>query len=127
MTDKQANELLKTLTPEQKIAILKGKIERNEISLDINYNKQSRHINPIDDRSYLTIDINKMQSIINDKHSTGMIYISNNGKQIKEVIDCGEKIGVNANKSDTNIRTATSFATIHYSNTGTHLVPARGK
>lgn len=106
--------------------ILNKTIENDNISLKINPEKQNRHIKDsdeyIDGRSYLTISIEEAQKIVNEKHLTGIVHVHNNGNQIKEVLDLDTNIGVNV---DGNTDSSTKRVTIHYSNTGTHIVPAK--
>lgn len=72
-----------------------------------------------------TIDVSnqELQSIIKQKAGTGTGY--SNGKQFKETIDVGKKIGtymdIGGKSHDT------SRITIHYSSTGCHAVPAKSK
>lgn len=107
--------------------IIKAEIEKGNIKLDINHEKQARHIKGSPEykegRSYLTISEEEAQDIINRKSGTGVIHISKSG-QIKEVIETDFDIGVNVNKN-THAEETTNAATIHYSKTGTHLVPTK--
>ena len=117
------------LTQSQNRAILKEKIENGEIKLDLNHEKQARHLKEvayIKGRSYLTITEDEIAEIIIKNTGTGYIHISNKNQQIKEVIDCGKIVGVDVNNK-TGEETKTSRATIHYSKSGTHLVPARSE
>ncbi len=118
--------LQEKLDNEKNIAILKDKIDNKELPLKINYEKQARHIKGkgyIEGRSYLLISEEQAQIIINQKSATGNVHISKNG-QIKEAIEVEDDIGVLVNKT-TLAETKTNRATIHYSKTGTHLVPAK--
>lgn len=108
-------------------AILKEKIEKGEISLELNHEKQARHIKGPgykEGRSYLTITEDEISELIYQKTGTGVIHITNKNEQIKEVIECDKVIGVDINNK-TGEETDTTRATIHYSKSGTHLVPTR--
>ncbi len=105
--------------------ILKKKIEKGTLSLTINPEKQSRHIlgdKYVAGRSYVTIGIDELQELINNNFATGKVFITNNGNQIYEIIICDKEIGVSINNV-TNIHSNTKTAKIHYSKTGTHVVP----
>lgn len=108
--------------------IIKSEIEKGNIKLDINFEKQARHIKGrpeySDGKSYLTISENEAQKIIISKSGTGTLLKDKNGKPLKERIDCGRIIGVDVDK-DIGKETPTDKATIHYSKTGTHLVPRK--
>lgn len=110
-------------------AILKSKIENGELPLGINPEKQARHLlNPgetekPDGRSFLTISEKDAQEIVDVYHATGVVKITNNGTKIRETVNTDRIIGCNSN-SVTGTLTPTNKITIHYSKTGTHIVPA---
>lgn len=111
--------------------IIEDEIRKGNIKLDINHEKQAKHIKGcpeyIDGRSYLTISEDKAQKIINEKSGTGSLVYDRKGLwKKKELIDCDEVIGVDINKS-TREETSTDKGTIHYSKSGTHLVPRKEK
>lgn len=114
-----------------KSGIIEDEIRKGNIKLDINPEKQAKHIKGcpeyIDGRSYLTISEDKAQKIINEKSGTGSLVYDRKGLwKKKELIDCDEVIGVDINKS-TREETSTDKGTIHYSKSGTHLVPRKEK
>ena len=114
-----------------KSGIIEDEIRKGNIKLDINHEKQAKHIKGcpeyIDGRSYLTISEDKAQKIINEKSGTGSLVYDRKGLwKNKELIDCDEIIGVDINKS-TREETSTDKGTIHYSKSGTHLVPRKEK
>lgn len=114
-----------------KSGIIEDEIRKGNIKLDINHEKQAKHIKGcpeyIDGRSYLTISEDKAQKIINKKSGTGSLVYDRKGLwKNKELIDCDEIIGVDINKS-TREETSTDKGTIHYSKSGTHLVPRKEK
>lgn len=92
---------------------------------DINPDKQSKHIpgskNYQSGKSELTIPIPHAQELINQFHNRGT-KVSDN----KERVDFGEVIG-NYVDPVTGEKTKTTIGIIHYSKTGTHIVPARPK
>ncbi len=111
--------------------IIEDEIRKGNIKLDINHEKQAKHIKGcpeyIDGRSYLTISEDKAQKIINEKSGTGSLVYDRKGLwKNKELIDCDEIIGVDINKS-TREETSTDKGTIHYSKSGTHLAPRKEK
>jgi len=107
--------------------ILKAEIEKGHIKLDINPEKQARHLRDskgyIKGRSYLTISEQEAQDIILQKSGTGIIHIRNGGKQVKEIVVCDRDVGVMIDPHSY-AESPTNALTIHYSNTGTHVVPA---
>ncbi|MCM1023840.1 MAG: polymorphic toxin type 50 domain-containing protein [Prevotella sp.] len=108
--------------------IIKENIKNGSIKLEINHEKQARHIKGsgyIKGRSYLTISESEAREIVNKQHGTGYIHIYGNG-QIKETITCDKIIGVDVNRV-TKAETPTNSVKIHYSKTGTHIVPTRRK
>lgn len=124
-------EVLSRIDKTAESGIIKEEIDKGNIKLEINHEKQSRHIKGspeyIDGRSYLTISEDKAQKIINEKSGTGLLVYDRNGLwKHKELIDCNEVIGVDINKS-TMEETPTDKGTIHYSKSGTHLVPRKEK
>lgn len=118
------------LTQSKNRAILKEKINNGEIKLELNLEKQSRHFKDSKDykqgKSYLTINEERINELISQKSGTGVIHISNNMQQIKEVVVFDEVIGVDIDNK-TGIETKTYRGTIHYSSTGTHLVPTKNE
>lgn len=93
----------------------------------INQGKQDKHIigsnNYIEGRSYLTISKEKAQELIYQNAGKGKLEFSDSGKwNKKEIITVNENIGVVKNKND---EIETNSFKIHYSKTGTHIVPYR--
>ncbi|MBO6230430.1 MAG: hypothetical protein J6O50_07665 [Ruminiclostridium sp.] len=60
---------------------------------------------------------------MNTYHATGIVRITNNGNQVKETVNIDKIIGCDSNPA-TGVLTPTNKITIHYSKTGTHIVPA---
>lgn len=109
--------------------ILKKKIGKGEISLELNIEKQNRHILGAKEykvgRSYFDVSTETLQDIVNKNYATGKVYITNSGRQIKEVVFLKNNIGVDV--SDNLAENLTNGIKIHYSKTGTHIVPYRKK
>lgn len=109
--------------------IIKSEIEKGNIKLEINHEKQAKHIKGEPEykegKSYLTISEKEAQEIINQKSGTGIVVLDKNGKwKNKELINCDSQIGIDVD-SNTGEETSTDKGTIHYSKTGTHLVPRK--
>lgn len=104
--------------------MLKEKIAKGEISLDINPEMQNRHIfgtkEYIEGRSYFTVSTEELQNIINTKYATGKVAIFKNG-QIKETIFVDKVIGVDKDLYGKEYET--NGLKIHYSKSRTHAVP----
>lgn len=104
-------------------------LERGQISLTINSEKQNRHIRGtaeyIEGRSYLAISLDEAQEIVNRYHGKGEMRQTRNGTWAKkEQIMTDRFLGVSINPN-TGVESPTRAATIHYSKTGTHLVPRK--
>ena len=117
------------LTNAENGGIIKKEIENGNIKLEINPEKQARHIKGRSEykegRSYITISEQEAQDIINSKSGTGILVKDRKGNwKHKELIDCGKEIGVFVEPISKN-KIPTNKATIHYSKTGTHLVPRK--
>lgn len=99
----------------------------NNINKTINMGRQEKHIlgsnNYVEGKSYLTISSEEAQELVNKYAGQGQINFNRKGVWDKrEIIDTDKKIGIVVSKNgkfDTN-----SFK-IHYSKTGTHIVPYR--
>lgn len=105
------------------------KIFREKIPQYRNHEKQAKHIKGEPEykegKSYLTISEKEAQEIINQKSGTGIVVLDKNGKwKNKELINCDSQIGIDVD-SNTGEETSTDKGTIHYSKTGTHLVPRK--
>lgn len=99
----------------------------SNINKAINSGKQDKHIqgsnNYIEGRSYLTISKDRAQELINKYAGKGTLEFSDSGNwNKKEIITVKEKIGIVKNK---NKEIETNSFKIHYSKTGTHIVPYR--
>lgn len=100
---------------------------RNSYNLTINPEKQGRHIKDSTDykqgRSYLTVSNEEIQRLVNTYAGHGEIQRYKSGAfQHKELVEVDHNIGVNINNV-TGEQTSTNRFYIHYSKTGTHIVP----
>ena len=114
-------------TKEQKI--LKQKVKDGELTKTIYAPKQELHYQGTKqhedytkthggiEKSYFTVPISELQSILDEKFATGRVHIFSDGK-ITEIFDCGKIVGY-----DTLLKRETSFVKVHYSKLKTHMVP----
>ncbi|WP_083078655.1 polymorphic toxin type 50 domain-containing protein [Actinobaculum suis] len=110
--------------PRSKMIDYKGRIFRavRGFTTEVHFGKQSKHLpgqqgyDP--KRSPITLDITRIQALVELKAGTGEWWGKN-----REVIDCGVIVGLYRDVRTGKSR-PTSRATIHYSQTGCHLVPA---
>ncbi|MEG0509346.1 MAG: polymorphic toxin type 50 domain-containing protein, partial [Eubacterium sp.] len=91
--------------------------------------KQGKHLigsnNYIEGRSYLTISLKEAQHLIDRYAGTGEIKRDRKGEWVhKEFITFDSVIGVVVDPA-TGEKTQTRRGAIHYSNKGTHIVPAK--
>ena len=106
-------------------------IRSDAVNKNVNPEKQSRHdrnsVSYIPGRSYL-FDGVSAQELVDRYHGTGEIRLSRAGDtwMNKESVTADRNIGVSIN-SVTGEETITNRFTIHYSNTGTHVVPTQRK
>ena len=116
-----------TETKEQRI--LKQKVKDGELTKTIYAPKQVLHYQGTkqhDDytkthdgveKSYFTVPMSELQSILDEKFATGRVHIFSGGK-ITEIFDCEKIVGY-----DTFLKKETSFVKVHYSKQKTHMVP----
>ncbi|MCL1986979.1 MAG: polymorphic toxin type 50 domain-containing protein [Firmicutes bacterium] len=105
---------------------LMQQLQTGEISKTINPEKQGRHFvnheNYIEGRSYLFDWVNP-QELVDKYCGKGKFRITKKGQwDKKETITADKDIGVNVIQ-DTGLETPTNKFKIHYSKTGTHIVP----
>ena len=123
-------------TKEENVSLQKQKDIRqyicsDEVSKTVNPEKQSRHIigsaGYIKGRSYLLPGVDA-QELVDKYHGTGKIRLNRAGDAWinKELVVADRDIGVSINHR-TGEETVTNRFTIHYSNTGTHVVPTERK
>lgn len=104
-------------------------IESGKVSAKINVNKQNRHIKSsngyIEGRSYISGTIEDAQKLVDELSGTGEpVYKPNGEWNNKEKVTANKIIGVNIDPN-TMKETDTSKATIHYSKTGSHIIPRK--
>ncbi|WP_332869672.1 polymorphic toxin type 50 domain-containing protein [Clostridioides difficile] len=107
---------------------IKEDIKNGNYNLNIHDGKQGKHLkghnNYIEGRSYLTITKEEAQELVNKHAGNGIIKFNRSGEwDKKELIEIDKNIGVNVNNI-TGEKTLTNKFKIHYSKTGTHIVPA---
>lgn len=109
--------------------IVKNAIESGKVSTTINADKQNRHIKDsggyIEGRSYINGTVEDAQKLVDELSGTGELVFKPNGEwNNKEKVEANKVIGVDVNPS-TMKETDTTKATIHYSKTGSHIVPRK--
>lgn len=106
--------------------ILKKKIAKGDLSLEINIDKQKPHLLEYRDinknKSYFTLSIEKLQELLNSNYATGYMIVSKSG-QMKEIIFVDKFIGFDVDESGVAVKT--NGFKVHYSKGRTHLVPYR--
>lgn len=108
--------------------LVQRNIDSGNVKLEINPEKQSRHIKDssgyVDGRSYIYGSVEQAQKIVNDLHGTGTPVMKPDGTWAnKEHVQSDEPIGIAVSKQTG--EEETKAATIHYSKTGTHVVPRK--
>lgn len=106
---------------------IRKRIKSNEIDKTVNAEKQNRHIRGTreydEGRSYLFDGIDP-QELVDRYHGTGYTPTNRLGEwKNVETVSVNMDIGIEVNP-DTKIETSTNRFTIHYSKTGTHIVPS---
>lgn len=100
-----------------------GNRQRPDAPLKVNRDKQSRHDetskNYKEGRSKVTLSLEECQAMVYEFAGKG---VSKNND--KEVVDFGRVIGYYVD-NETGIEYPTTRGIIHYSKTGTHIVPGR--
>ena len=105
---------------------IRKRIKSGEVDKTVNIEKQNRHIRGtreyVKGKSYLLDGVDP-QGLVDRYHGTGRAEKAKSGMWTnKETIIADRNIGVNVSR-DTHVETITNRFTIHYSNTGTHIVP----
>lgn len=107
---------------------IRKSIKRGDYPLTINPEKQARHMlgAAIPGRSVITVSMEELQSIINQKAGGGKLDLTDSFIWNKrEIIDVGKEIGYTINAKGDIITTRS--IKIHYSKTGVHAVPFSGR
>ena len=113
-----------------KIEDIRKLIKSDAVTKKVNVQKQNRHIlgSPgyIEGRSYIYGDVETAQALVDRYHGTGTLVLSKKQKWTnKEVVETDSVIGCVVDPSSGEI-SGTNRITIHYSLTGTHVVPTKG-
>lgn len=108
--------------------IIKESVDKGDVSDILNKEKQARHVlgsGYKKGKSYLEPDIDP-EKLYNELKGTGSAIVDKNGNWLrKEVVAAPYIIATNIDKNGE--ATKTHYATIHYSNTGSHIVPRKEK
>ena len=112
---------------ERRAEAIRQRIRSNTVNKAVNPEKQNRHIlsSELYDgiRSYIYGDLTTAQNLVDEYHGTGGILFDRNGEwKHKELVMAKVDIGVDVDKASGN-GTPTNRFIIHYSKTGTHIVP----
>ena len=113
-----------------KIEDIRKLIKSDAVTKKVNVRKQNRHIlgSPgyIEGRSYIYGDVETAQALVDRYHGTGTLVLSKKQKWTnKEVVETDSVIGCVVDPSSGEI-SGTNRITIHYSLTGTHVIPTKG-
>lgn len=111
--------------------IVEQSISSGKVDKKVNLHKQNRHIKASDEyisgRSYINGTIDDAQRIVDNLSGTGEpVYKPNGEWNNKEKVIADKIIGVDVDPV-TGSETKTKSATIHYSKTGSHVVPRKDK
>lgn len=112
----------------QAVRMAREAIKGGDYPLTINQDKQMRHMTgkSVPGRSMVTVSMEELQEIVNRTAGNGRMRTDGNGVwDGKEIIDAGSVLGYTINRE--NVIIYTSRAKIHYSRTGTHVVPYSGR
>lgn len=128
--DSTSNTIAKTSNSDiiESDNLVQRNIDSGNVKLEINPEKQSRHIKDskgyVEGRSYIYGGVEQAQKIVNDLHGTGTPVKKPDGTWAnKEHVQSDKPIGIAVSKQTG--EEETKAATIHYSKTGTHVVPRK--
>ena len=129
-TDDASEQMASSLKIQRETeAPIRQAIRSGEYPLDINPEKQARHMagTATPGRSIITVSVDELQAIINAKAGSGKIVFTDDFTKWRntEIIDAGKEIGYTINRNG-DIIIARSIK-IHYSKSGTHGVPFSGR
>ena len=108
--------------------IVNDAIKSGKVSKTINADKQKRHTknDHIPGRSYLDGDVGYAQKLVDKLSGTGEAKLDRNGKwNHRERVVASDDIGIYVDEQG--VETPSNVGMIIYSNTGTHIYPARRK
>lgn len=110
-------------------APIREAIRNGEYPLEINTDKQARHMEAtaLPGRSVVTVSSEELQEIINAKAGDGKINFAKGSFSWRhtEIVAAGKEIGYTVNKKGETV--IANSLKIHYSKTGTHVVPFSGR
>lgn len=110
-------------------APIRQAIRNGEFPLEINAEKQARHMagTSIPGRSVITVSMEELQAIIKANAGSGKINLTDDFTKWKntEIVDAEKEIGYTVNKNGDIV--VTRSIKIHYSKSGTHGVPFSGR
>lgn len=114
---------------ENGIIVIKESIKSGKVSVDVNKEKQNRHIKSssgyIPGRSYIYGSLEDAQILVNKLTCTGTPIISSDGEwQKKERVNNSSVIGIHIDPT-TGKEEETSSALIIYSKSGSHIIPRK--
>lgn len=108
--------------------VVKEAVNSGKVSTVVNPDKQNRHIKGstgyIEGRSYINGTLEDTQKLVEDLSGTGTPVIVNGEWKHKERVVSDHEIGVFIDP-DTKEETTTKSGMIHYSKTGSHIVPRK--
>lgn len=119
------------ITEDQKKEAVRQNIKSVAVNKTVNPEKQNRHIKASElydgTRSYIYGDLQSAQNLVDEYHGTGDPLLNRKGEwKNKELILAKSDIGVDVELEDGK-ETPTNRFVIHYSKTGTHVVPTSRK
>ena len=122
---------LKNPVGNDKIESIKNHIRSEAVSKNINPEKQNRHVRESngykEGRSYIFGGLEEAQVLVSKYHGTGEPQFTVAGKwKNKELVEVEFDMGVDVDE-DTHMETTTNRFVIHYSKTGSHVVPTSRK
>lgn len=111
-----------------RLGVVRDAVKSKSVSLKINPQKQNRHIVGSDGfiagRSRLTVGIDEAQRLVNELRGTGEPIFDRKGEWAhKERVVSSNYVGIHVDLDGNETRT--KRLTIHYSATGSHLVPGK--
>ena len=111
-----------------RLGVVRDAVKSKSISLTVNAQKQNRHIvgsgGFIPGRSRLTVSLDEAQKLVNELRGTGEPIFDRKGEWVhKERVVCSDYVGIHVDLNGK--ETKTRRITIHYSATGSHIVPGK--
>ena len=118
---------LKNRADSDKLNSIRDHIRSDKVNKFVNPEKQGRHIRTANEyapgRSFIFGDLDAAQALVDKYHGTGEPQLDKNGNwKNKEIVKAETDVGVNVDVKS-GAETVTNRFVIHYSGTGTHIVP----